>query len=238
VSIAENQVAVNCSVGIDAVMFALLRGFYDEVTHVPERRVVLLGVESAGKTAILECLKLFFVAHGGTASKHIGLPALPSSKLSGLSPTVGLNVARLPTGQENLLIWDLGGAKALRPIWQRYVADAEALIWVVDAASEADALDDSRDCLRGLLQEPSLLRAPLLVFASKQDLPDAMDPVKTSLALDLLSDAELRPQCVQPCSAKTGAGVCEGIDWLVDRIRHPESNIKTSIKELADLQRV
>lgn len=210
-------------------MFTLLQGFYQEATHVPERRVVLLGTEGAGKTAILECLKLLF-PKGGVASGPSDPPALAESKLKGLSSTVGLNVARLPSGQENLLVWDLGGAKALRPIWRRYVADAEALIFVVDASAESHALEDSRDCLCNLLKEPSLQRSPLLVYAAKQDKPDAMDPVKTSLALDLLSDAELRPQCVQPCSANTGSGILEGIEWLIDRLRHPSDEVKTSIK--------
>jgi small GTP-binding protein len=209
-------------------MFTLLRGFYDEVTHVPERRVVLLGVEGAGKTALLECLKSYYAAGGTSASAR--LPALSAARLAAIAPTVGLNVARLPTGGESVLVWDLGGAAALRPIWRRYVADAEALIWVVDATAECAAVSDARNCLRALLKEPSLAHAPLLVFATKQDLPGAMDPVKTSLALDLLSDAELRPQCVQPCSARTGAGVCDGMDWLVDRLRHG-GIIKTSIKD-------
>lgn len=211
-------------------MFTLIRGFYEEATHIPERRVVLLGVENAGKTAILECLKLVYANGRSAIATDVTLPALSESRLTGLSPTVGLNLARLPTGQEKLLVWDLGGAKALRPIWRRYVADAEALIWVVDASAECTIMDDSRDCLCNLLKEPSLSRAPLLVFATKQDKLQAMDPVKTSLALDLLSDAELRPQCVQPCSAKTGAGVVDGMEWLVERLRRPSGEIKTSIK--------
>lgn len=210
-------------------MFTLLQGFYREATYVPERRVVLLGTQGAGKTAILECLKLVFLKAGGSSGPP-PLPALAESKLSRLSSTVGLNVARLATGQETLLVWDLGGAKALRPIWRRYVADAEALIWVVDASAEQLALDDSRECLSNLLSEPSLKHSPLLVFAAKQDKSNAMDPVKTSLALDLLSDAELRPQCVQPCSANTGSGILEGIEWLIDRLRHPSHEVKTSIK--------
>lgn len=210
-------------------MFTLLQGFYQEATHVPERRVVLLGTEGAGKTAILECLKLLF-PKGGVGSGPSASPALAESKLTGLSSTVGLNVARLSSGQENLLVWDLGGAKALRPIWRRYVADAEALIWVVDASAEPVVLDDSRDSLHNLLKEPSLKNSPLLVYATKQDKSNAMDPVKASLALDLLSDAELRPQCVQPCSATTGSGIRDGIEWLIDRLRHPSDEVKTSIK--------
>lgn len=209
-------------------MFTLLRGFYDEVTYVPERRVVLLGVDGAGKSALLECLKKLCAA--GSKASTGAAPALTSERLSSLAPTVGLNVAKLETGRERLLVWDLGGAAPLRSIWRRYVEDAEALIFVVDAAAPESVMDDSRDSLRGLLKHESLVHAPLLVFANKQDLEGAIDPVKTSLALDLLSDAEMRPQCVQPCSAVTGAGIQEGLGWLVHRLRHPAESIKTSIK--------
>jgi GTPase SAR1 family protein len=215
-------------------MFTLLNGFYEELTFVPERRVVLLGLQSSGKTALIECMKMHYLRkpnHGlfSSVSSRAGKPGLPTGKLKALTPTVGLNVARLPTGRENVLVWDLGGAEALRPIWERYVSEAEALIWVVDSSNSA-AMAESRRCLRAVLAKGNLARAPLLVYANKQDEEDAMDPVKTSLALDLLSDAELRPQCVQPSSAKSGAGVVEGLEWLVHWLRNPSADVKTSIK--------
>lgn len=222
-------------------MFTLLQGFYAEAMHIPERRIVLLGTGSSGKTSILHCLKQHFKSHPAASSSNFTTssnstpfppPALPAQRLKSITPTVGLNVARIPTGPETLLIWDLGGDVGLRSIWRRYVADAEALIWVVDASGDSETTDDSRESLRGLLKEGSLAKAPLLVFAAKQDIEGAMDPVKVSLKLDLLSDAECRPQCVQPCSSKTGKGVVEGIQWLVDCLRNPEVEIiKTCIKD-------
>jgi ADP-ribosylation factor related protein 1 len=123
-------------------MFTLLNGFYEELTFVPERRVVLLGLQSSGKTALIECMKMHYLRkpnHGlfSSVSSRAGKPGLPTGKLKALTPTVGLNVARLPTGRENVLVWDLGGAEALRPIWERYVSEAEALIWVVDSSDSA-----------------------------------------------------------------------------------------------------
>jgi small GTP-binding protein len=219
-------------------MFTLLRGFYDEVTYVPERRVVMLGTLSAGKTALLECLKLHFPSTPTTTASTgkvgrppdgvPGPPRLSADKLASIKPTVGLNVAKLSTGAERFLVWDLGGAKPLRPIWARYIADAEALIWVVDA-SDPTSFEESRTCLRELLDRPPLSHAPLLVYATKQDVHGALDPVRTSLALDILFDAELRPQCVHPTSAVTGIGVHEGLDWLIHRLRNPAGEIKTTI---------
>ncbi|KAI0562187.1 Arfrp1 [Gracilaria domingensis] len=190
-------------------MFSLVQGFYEELTHVPQRSIALLGVEASGKSSILEWLKLYFPL----TSKSQSTVSRPAS-LKKITPTVGLNVAKLRFPNEKLLVWDLGGARALRPIWDRYVAEAEAIIWVVDS-TDSQRMEDSRETLKKLIARPHLKHSPLLVLANKQDLENAMDPVKVSLALDLLSDAENRPQCVQPCSAETGAGLIDGMEWLV-----------------------
>ncbi|CAN8067726.1 unnamed protein product [Agarophyton chilense] len=192
-------------------MFSLVHGFYEELTHVPERPVALLGVEASGKSSILEWLKLYYPPTSRAA--RVTRPAA----LSRVVPTVGLNVAKLRFPKLKLLVWDLGGARALRPIWSRYAAEAEAIIWVVDS-TDSERMDDSRETLKKLIATPKLKHSPLLVLANKQDLAGAMDAVKVSLALDLLSDAENRPQCVQPCSAESGEGLRDGMEWLVKSV--------------------
>lgn len=180
---------------------------------MPERKVALLGLESGGKSSILEWLKAFL-------SKHASPNALvPRPRLlEKMKPTIGLNVAKLRVAGENVMLWDLGGTKALRSIWERYVEDAEAIIWVVDSCDEG-RLEDSREALKKLVARPHLTNSPLLVYANKQDTAAAIDPVKISLALDLISDAEKRSQCVQPCSADSGEGIREGIDWLMSSLQ-------------------
>lgn len=191
-------------------MFSLLHGFYEELTYIRERPVALLGVEASGKSCVLEWLKHHY---SPTRPK-----TLSPESLQKIIPTVGLNVAKLRVSSERLLVWDLGGAPGLRPIWTRYVDEAEAIIWVVDSA-DPSRLEDSRTCLKEILTRKNLQKSPLLVFANKQDLEDAVDPVKISLSLDLLSDAELRPQCVQPCSTQTGEGIQEGLQWLLSSLK-------------------
>lgn len=190
-------------------MFSLLHGMYEELTYVRERPVVLLGVENSGKSCVLEWLKHFF-----SSSQQANGPA----NLDRIISTVGLNVAKFRVGSEKILLWDLGGAPGLRPIWDRYAGEAEALIWVIDSADRSK-LEDARKTLKMLLEKENLRTSPLLVLANKQDVDDAMDPVKISLALDLLSDAELRPQCVQPCSSRTGEGLQEGLEWLISCLK-------------------
>jgi len=202
-------------------MFSLLHGFYEELTYVPERHVALLGLESCGKSSIFEWMKSYF-----SKDARPGANVPRPNRLDKVSPTVGLNVAKLKTCGERLLVWDLGGAKPLRSIWERYIEEAEAIIWVVDASDE-ERLEESKETLRALVSRPNLIHRPLLVFANKQDLDKAIDPVKVSLALDLLLDAENRPQCVQPCSADKGTGIRDGIEWLMNSL---QGNSKLEIR--------
>ena len=64
-----------------------------------------------------------------------------------------------------------------------------------------------------MLSEDELRNAALLVFANKQDLLNAMkvQEVTERLGLSKLRD---RPWFVQGCSAPTGDGLYEGLDWL------------------------
>lgn len=185
-------------------MFSLLHGFYQELTQLPQLKLLILGLDASGKSSLLEWLKTL-----------LPYPTTPPNPLPSPSPTVGLNVAKLRTNSHALLVWDLGGQEPLRPIWDRYIQEADALIWVVDTA-DSTRLDESRDVLREVIKKGALENKPLLVYANKQDVDGAVDPVHISLQLALVDDVEKRSQCIQPCSAKTGEGIREGLIWLVD----------------------
>lgn len=85
-------------------MYTLLSGLYDLVTAREEVRLLIIGLDSAGKTTLLNALTA-----AGAASA-----APPSTR-----PTVGLNVGRLDVGGCAVMLWDLGGAAGLRTIWER-----------------------------------------------------------------------------------------------------------------------
>lgn len=59
--------------------------------------------------------------------------------------------------------------------------------------------------------------ATLLVFANKQDLSGAASAEEIARILDLNS-IEKRHWKIQSCSAYTGEGLAEGMEWLVDDI--------------------
>ena len=64
-----------------------------------------------------------------------------------------------------------------------------------------------------LLNEDGLRDAHLLVFANKQDLPNAMNPAEITDKL-VLSSLRQRVWFFQGTSATSGNGLYEGFEWL------------------------
>ena len=112
-----------------------------------EVRLLMLGLDNAGKTTILK--------------KFNG------EDINEIAPTLGFNIKTLDHRGFKLNIWDVGGQKSLRSYWRNYFEATDGLIWVVDSADKR-RLEDCRKELHTLLGEERLLGATLLVFANKQ----------------------------------------------------------------------
>ena len=79
---------------------------------------------------------------------------------------------------------------------------------------DQERLPTARAELLAMLAEEELAKCKLLVFANKQDLPNAMDEVQIgkAIGLDELRD---RQWSIWRCCAKDGTGLQEGLDWYV-----------------------
>lgn len=131
-------------------------------------------------------------------------------------PTVGFNVETLTYKNIKFNVWDVGGQEKIRPLWRHYFTGTQGLIFVVDSADRA-RIDEARQELHRIINDREMKQALLLVFANKQDLPDAMHPkeVTEKLQLDSLKG---RTWCVVASTAKTGEGLVEGLSWLSTNI--------------------
>jgi len=161
-----------------------------------EMRILILGLDNAGKTT---CVKKF-----------------NGEDIDSISPTLGFNIYTFLHKQFRLNVWDIGGQKSLRSYWRNYFEQTDGIIWVVDSA-DSRRLVDCRQELHALLQEERLAGASLLVYANKQDLGGSLpkDEIAEALGLDQIQN---RHWLIQHCSAVTGEGLAEGIDWLVNDI--------------------
>lgn len=137
----------------------------------PTFQVLVLGLDGAGKTTVLEQLKKIYGATN---------PIDPNR----IRPTVGLNVARLDTARARLLLWDLGGQQGLRSIWEKYYDDAHAVVYVVDSADQ-ERFDECKQELLRVLKHDSLHHAPVLILANKEDLNSAIGSDKLEKLLSL-----------------------------------------------------
>ena len=118
-----------------------------------EMRILMVGLDAAGKTTILYKLKL------GEVVTTI--------------PTIGFNVETVDYKNISFTVWDVGGQDKIRLLWRHYYQNTQGLIFVVDS-NDRDRVDDAREELHKMIAEEELKEAVLLVFANKQDLPGAM----------------------------------------------------------------
>jgi len=135
-------------------MFSLFYGLWKYVFTKDEFRVLILGVDKAGKTTLLEKLKSIYL-------KGEGLPP------DRVVPTVGLNIGRMEDANAKLVFWDLGGQVGLRAIWEKYYEEAHAIMYVIDAAT-ASSFEDAKSALDKVIRHEHLRGAPLLIVANKQ----------------------------------------------------------------------
>eukprot|EP01105_Mastigella_eilhardi_P005186 TRINITY_DN16957_c0_g1_i1.p1 TRINITY_DN16957_c0_g1~~TRINITY_DN16957_c0_g1_i1.p1 ORF type:complete len:175 (-),score=59.19 TRINITY_DN16957_c0_g1_i1:193-717(-) len=161
-----------------------------------EMRVLMLGLDSAGKTTILYKLKL-----GQNVSTI---------------PTVGFNVETVTYKKVKFNVWDVGGQDKIRPLWRHYFAGTQALIFVVDS-SDRERIEEAHSELVRIITDREMKDAVLLVFANKNDLPKAMDTdeVTERLGLNKLKD---RNWHVQTSCAITGDGLFDGLTWLNSQV--------------------
>jgi ADP-ribosylation factor-like protein 3 len=87
---------------------------------------------------------------------------------------------------------------------------------VIDSADKR-RMEETGVELQQLLDEEKLSHVPLLVMANKQDLMSAATPAEITAELGL-NDLRERTWQILPCSAKTGDGLQEGMEWLVEQI--------------------
>ena len=151
-----------------------------------------VGLDAAGKTTILYKLKL------GEVMTTI--------------PTIGFNVETIEYAGTEFTMWDVGGPDKIRPLWRHYYQNTQGLIFVVDS-NDKDRVGEAHDELHRMLSEDELREAIVLVFANKQDLPNAMSVAEVTDKLGLHS-LQNRKWYIQATCATSGEGLFEGLDWL------------------------
>jgi len=163
-------------------------------------RILILGLDNAGKTTILR--------------KFCG------ESIDKIEPTLGFNIKTLFHLGYILNVWDVGGQRTIRSYWRNYFEKTDGLVWVIDSTDRTRLETVCKEELMALIQQEKLAGSSLLIFANKKDLSSALSADEIAQSLGLYSDDRYskRHWTIVSCSAVTGVGLELGMDWIVNDI--------------------
>lgn len=168
----------------------LLSYFYNK-----ERKVIIVGLDNAGKTTILYQFLMNEVVH--------------------TSPTIGSNVEEIVCKNVHFFMWDIGGQESLRSSWQTYYSNTHFVLLVIDS-TDRDRLPTTRHELTMMLTHDDLKKSNILVLANKQDVRGCMTASEISDKLDLTTIKDHNWH-IQSCCALTGEGLNAGLQWMLSQ---------------------
>ncbi|XP_036616946.1 ADP-ribosylation factor-like protein 6 [Trichosurus vulpecula] len=169
-----------------------------------EVHILCLGLDNSGKTTIVNKLKP------------------PNAQTQDIVPTIGFSVQKFKIATLSFTVFDMSGQERYRNLWEHYYKDAQAIIFVIDSSDKLRMVV-AKEELDILLNHPDIKhrRIPILFFANKMDLRDALTCVKVSQLLSL-ENIKDKPWHICASDAFKGEGLQEGIDWLKDQIQAGE----------------
>ncbi|EAN86095.1 ADP-ribosylation factor, putative, partial [Trypanosoma cruzi] len=180
--------------------------------------IITCGLDNSGKSSIINRLK-----PTALQSEHI-------------SATVGYNVEVFEKGSAKFTVFDMGGAKKFRGLWETYYENINGIIFVVDSSDEL-RLCVVKEEIELMLQHPDIARElpktngakiPFLFYANKMDLPNAKTAAELVDLLDLTTLMADRPFNIFASNALKGTGVNEGFFWLQNTLLRQSNTISSS----------
>lgn len=162
-----------------------------------EHKVIIVGLDNAGKTTILYQFLMSEVVH--------------------TSPTIGSNVEEIVWKNIHFVMWDIGGQESLRSAWNTYYTNTETLILVIDS-TDRERLAVTKAELYNMLNHEDLRHSSVLIYANKQDIKGSMSVAEISEQLNLTSIKD-HGWHIQACCALTGEGLYQGLEWITSQIR-------------------
>ena len=160
-----------------------------------EAKVLMLGLDAAGKTTILYQLKL-----------GMNLETIP---------TMGFVYEKIEHKNFKLSVWDVAGQDSLRPLWKHYYENTKAIIFVVDSSDEK-RMNLAKEELHKILLDHEVKDAIICLLANKMDLK-VMTPkeVENRMELDKFKNRLYKTFGVV---GLTGEGLTDALDWLADNM--------------------
>lgn len=171
----------------------IFSSYYEKFQALFEKKanILMLGLDSAGKTTLLYKLKLDAVL------KTI--------------PTIGFNVETVKYKSLNMTIWDVGGQEKIRPLWRHYFNNISAVIFIIDS-NDHGRFEEVKKELHYLMNHDELKNVKVLILCNKQDLPEAKSVDYISEKIDVRKIKQ--NWYIHPCSALYNKDIYEGMEWI------------------------
>lgn len=201
-------------------MFHLASSLYTQYTKREQYNILILGLDNAGKTTMLEHLKLLYKSPNDTSlnkkkKKRQVLVLLKDDetlrttadviKAKHILPTVGQNTTTIKFESSieshlssqysniNLKFWDLGGQKSLRNMWSRYYKSCHGIIFIIDS-TDTERFQECYETLKQIANDES--------WGANEDEIATEDVLNVPILM--LANKQDLPQAVDLVALKTG----------------------------------
>eukprot|EP00927_Polykrikos_kofoidii_P043727 TRINITY_DN37807_c0_g1_i1.p1 TRINITY_DN37807_c0_g1~~TRINITY_DN37807_c0_g1_i1.p1 ORF type:complete len:232 (-),score=50.65 TRINITY_DN37807_c0_g1_i1:57-752(-) len=175
---------------------------FDAGADTLDAKLLLLGLDNAGKTTLLQMLK--------------------NDRLIAQVPTLHPQTEEFIIDKVRYQAFDLAGHETCRRLWKDYYRMAKAILFLVDAADRS-RFPEAAEEISHLMKDPILQATPIAVMGQKIDLKDAASEAEFKSAMGV-TDTNGRPVEVFMCSVLERRGYGDALRWiqrtLVERLVH------------------
>ena len=161
--------------------------------------IVFLGLDNAGKSALLHVLK--------------------TDRVTQTRPTIHPHSEELKMGNLVLNTYDLGGHETARKIWKDYFPAVNAILFLVDSV-DVNRFPEAYKELNDILETPQLVNIPIAILGNKIDMAGAvsLEELKAALHYDELMAKENRPMEVFMTSVTKKIGYSNALEWISTKL--------------------
>ena len=161
--------------------------------------IVFLGLDNAGKSALLHVLK--------------------TDRVTQTRPTIHPHSEELKMGNLVLNTYDLGGHETARKIWKDYFPAVNAILFLVDSV-DVGRFKEAKIELDKILETPELVNIPIAILGNKIDMAGAvsMEELKEALQYDDLIARETRPIEMFMVSVTKKIGYSKALEWISTKL--------------------
>lgn len=134
--------------------------------------IVMVGLDSAGKTTIL-----------------LRMSGKQTGQIITTIPTIGFNIEAFEVGKVKFTCWDLGGQNKIRSVWENYLKSADGIVYVVDISDTIRYEEAGYHLRKSLESVGNYSNIPVLILANKADKPN--DPDLQSRKEEMLKELQV-----------------------------------------------